>query len=357
MNNPLVKFFAVKIQRKLMLVVILLIVVVMAGVGLYWINNAVEKETAALNARADMMVTLLSQTLAVPMWDLDLGLVQSNVGAVMEDLEVAAVEVYDTNGVNPVASAIRAGETADPIVKEEKIVYTDKQGAHELGKVKISYTKYLVNYKSNQNMLFIGVIVLILVGSLSVGLYLLVGSMIIKPLGEMTRSIGELSKGDCRIELKSRSKDEVGQMADALRSLMAYLQEMSGTATQISSGDLAVAVKPLSERDVLGQAFSQMVSSLRQALADVTRNARDLNQASDQLATVAGQAGRATSQIAATIQQVAKGITTETESVSKTASSVEEMSRSIDGVAKGAQEQANSVNQVVQQMNALSDAV
>jgi methyl-accepting chemotaxis protein len=140
-----------------------------------------------------------------------------------------------------------------------------------------------------------------------------------------------------------RSSDEVGQLADAFRDMVDYLQNMAGVADKMSRNDLTEDVTPKSERDNLGNAFAQMITNLRAVMAQVADNANSVGDASSQLSMAAAQAGQATSQIAATVQQVAKGTQQQSESVTRTAASVEQMKRAIDGVARGAQEQAVSV--------------
>jgi methyl-accepting chemotaxis protein len=58
------------------------------------------------------------------------------------------------------------------------------------------------------------------------------------------------------------SRDEIGDMAAALRRMVVYLQAMAGAAGRMAEGDLSVAVIPQSSRDVLGTAFAEMVASL-----------------------------------------------------------------------------------------------
>ena len=166
---------------------------------------------------------------------------------------------------------------------------------------------------------------------------------VIRPVAYLTQVVQKLAQGDLAVEFEVKSEDEIGHMARALAGLVDYTQAIASVSARLAQGDLTAGVVPASEKDVLGNAFAQMISSLRHLVGQVAENAGNVNAASGQLAAAANQAGQATAQIAATIQQVAKGITQQTESVTKTAGSVEQMSRAIGGVAKGAQEQARAV--------------
>jgi methyl-accepting chemotaxis protein len=135
----------------------------------------------------------------------------------------------------------------------------------------------------------------------------------------------------------------MGDMASSLTRMIVYLQGMAEVAQKLAGGDLTSNVVPISERDVLGNAFKEMVENLRRLVGEVTESVGSLGLASEQLASAADQAGQATTQIATTIQQVARGTVQQSEAVTRTATSVMQMGQAIDGLARGAQEQAKAV--------------
>ncbi len=188
-------------------------------------------------------------------------------------------------------------------------------------------------------IIFIALLVVVLIGC---GGYLLARS-IAKPVVAMRDVTIKLAEGDVNQQVNVRSQDEIGQMAKAFQQMIEYIQEMAVAANRLAQGDLTAEVTPRSNQDALGNAFAQMIVSLRSTVGKVADSANRLISAADQLALIANQAGQATSQIATTVNQVAMGTTQQSASVTKTAASVEEMSRAIDGVAKGAQEQAVAV--------------
>jgi methyl-accepting chemotaxis protein len=207
------------------------------------------------------------------------------------------------------------------------------------------------------NAILLSVSIGVLAGILTIGFGLYLALTISRGVLAVARAADGLALGDIHQEVIVTSKDEIGAMAAAFRNMIAYIQEMAGAADNLAHGDLSGNVSPRSEKDALGNAFSQMTINLRQLIGQVTENANNLGIASEQLASVAYQSGEATNQVAITIQQVARGATQQSESVTRTATSVEQMSRVIDGVAKGAQEQAHSVAQSSAVLNQLSEAV
>ena len=158
-------------------------------------------------------------------------------------------------------------------------------------------------------------------------------------LQAFSKEIGLIAQGDLTrtalintSKLNIQSKNEVGQMAQALDGIIGNLVNVSN-------------------------AFQQMTTNFRNVLLDVNANANEVGTSSSKLALTASQAGEATAQIATTVQQVALGITQETESISRTAQSVEQMSRAIDGVARGAQDQTASVSKAAEITNGISRTI
>jgi methyl-accepting chemotaxis protein len=197
------------------------------------------------------------------------------------------------------------------------------------------------------------------------GLALLLGlgiaTFLANSFSRSARQMAQAAEGIARGELDQvilvTSRDELGDTADALKRMVAYLQVTAATAKKLSGGDLTMRVTPISEKDELGCAFREMVDSLREMVGEVTENALQVGASAEQLAAAAGQAGQATSQIAGTIQQVARGTEQQSESVNRTAASMEQMNHAIDGIARGAQKQTVSVGEAANLVGQISAAV
>jgi methyl-accepting chemotaxis protein len=171
-------------------------------------------------------------------------------------------------------------------------------------------------------------------------------------VGNLNRDMSEEDKDKFR-----NMNDEFGELAKALTGIRVYMTDMANIASRITAGDLTFDVKPKSDKDEIGIAFSQMISKLRNVVSKIAENATNLGVVSLQMANAANQSGQATNQIALTIQQVAEGINQQAEVVGKTASAAEQMGRAIDGVAKGAQEQSTAVQQVTEIVSQLVDGM
>ena len=199
---------------------------------------------------------------------------------------------------------------------------------------------------------------------LAMGFGFVISRSIAIPLGVVTQMAQALSVGDLVRNMSNAEKDkvrlrrdEIGMIGKAFDALISYMQTMGASATAIANNDLTIAVSPNSEKDELGNAFSRMITGLRDAVGQVAESASAVSSAASQLASASEQSGDAARQIATTIQQVAMGITQQTTGVTKTSASVEQMNRAIDGVARGAQEQATAISKASQVTSRISTAI
>ncbi|MGB9586231.1 MAG: methyl-accepting chemotaxis protein, partial [Anaerolineales bacterium] len=197
---------------------------------------------------------------------------------------------------------------------------------------------------------------------LSVILVFLITRSITLPLATMTPALIKLSNGELNRDLSlntriTKRKDEFGLVATSASAVETYLIEMINIANSIANGDISLTIQSKSEKDQLGNAFKNMIASLRNMINQVSKNADQLGIASAQLAQASKQAEEASNQIAMTIQQVSKGINQESESLAQTSISIENISTAINEVAQGAHEQSTAIEQAVSLTSQINTAI
>jgi len=207
-----------------------------------------------------------------------------------------------------------------------------------------------------QTLLILGAIGLTLMAGAFIGMRFVAGA-VAGPLTRMVATANGLAVGDLNQEIIHRSGDEIGQLADAFRTMIAHNRKMAEHAARIAAGDLSQDFAPASEQDTLGQAFKTMTNSLKGLITTVRRQALSITTASGGLASAAEESGHATNQIATTMQQLATGATQQADGVARTANTIEEVRRAIEGVAQGSQVQASAISQTSTAMTHLSRTV
>jgi methyl-accepting chemotaxis protein len=130
---------------------------------------------------------------------------------------------------------------------------------------------------------------------------------IVGNLREAVDVADRVAEGDLDADIEVRSKDELGQLAASLGRLNQHLRGVAAAAEQVAAGDLTVTVEPVSERDTLGRAFADMITSLRSIVAQVTDAGGEVSGASRAMAQRSEDAGRAVGEIGVAVGEVAAG--------------------------------------------------
>ena len=222
---------------------------------------------------------------------------------------------------------------------------------------------------------------------LCISLFIIIFSLILirsitRPLKEGVDFAENVANGNLSTSMKVKSSDEIGQLAGALNTMVASLNETAGVADMIAEGDLTVAVVPKSDKDALNISFKKMIDSLN-ATADVAvkiadgdltakivpKSDKDTLNVSfmkmiDKLNNVIRGILEASDQIAAsadeltnTSQNLAKGAQKQAAALEETSSAMEEMSKSVLQVSDRAQNQASSVEEVTSSVTELNNSI
>jgi methyl-accepting chemotaxis protein len=205
---------------------------------------------------------------------------------------------------------------------------------------------------------------------LASALALLVGRRIGSAVRRVAEAARSLARGELDCELPPPSGDEVGQMAEAFRTMVAYQQGMAAVAEDMASGDLSQDVQPLSEKDRLGTAFASMIVNLRQLVGEVSSAAVSVAERSAQLGVNSRATGAGAAEVATSVSGVATGLQTTRQNADSTSGAVGQLHTAIESVARGASDQAqqtqaasasamemaSSVDDVAARANQVADA-
>jgi methyl-accepting chemotaxis protein len=127
--------------------------------------------------------------------------------------------------------------------------------------------------------------ILLLIGAAT--LSILTVRHITTSLKQAVSAADKLAAGDINAEIEARAPDEVGELCDAMRSVVYSERNMTVAAEMIAAGDLTVDVQPRSEQDLLGIAFSTMASRLGRVIGEVRSGSESVAAASSQLSQTA----------------------------------------------------------------------
>ncbi len=163
-------------------------------------------------------------------------------------------------------------------------------------------------------------IIFILLGAeivIAIVLALSVTKGIRKPINECVKATTSVAQGDLHISLEYQSKDEFGELAENVRSMIGtlkkYIDEISHVMQEISSGNLDVAlneayvgdfvaIKKAIERSIM--AFNTTFEGMEQSSEQVAIGANEVSRGSQSLAQGATEQASAVEQLSATVSNV-----------------------------------------------------
>ncbi|WP_051349750.1 methyl-accepting chemotaxis protein [Megalodesulfovibrio gigas] len=152
-----------------------------------------------------------------------------------------------------------------------------------------------------------------------------------------------LAVGDLSRQLEINQKDEIGQMAGAMRAVAAAEHEVAEKMGLLSEGDLRVKVAPRSEQDTLMRAIAEMVERLTQIVSEVQAGAQNVASGSEEMS--------------ASSETLSQGAAEQAASVEECSSSMEEMSASINQNAENARQTGSIASKAAQDAKESGEAV
>jgi len=170
------------------------------------------------------------------------------------------------------------------------------------------------------------------IGSLIASTLILIG--ISRGLNRAVTVARKVAEGDLKVDARATSKDEIGDLMEALGEMTQALDGMANVADAIARGDLTVNIKRRSEADSLGIALETMITKLQEIVIDMhvssqsvsagahamSATAEDLSSGSTEQAAAAEQASSAMEEMTANIRQSADNAA-QTEKIATQASS------------------------------------
>lgn len=153
-------------------------------------------------------------------------------------------------------------------------------------------------------------------------------------------------EGDLTIELPTKGKDEIAYLYSSFQQIVTYLREKANLAENIADGNLALDVRPLSEKDVFARNFEKMISNLRSLLEMTQQAAARVTEASKQFTSVTEQSTQTMSQLSGFTSQVSKSASSVSQSANTSLLSAQES-------LKSAQAGKETLGEVVAKMNTI----
>jgi methyl-accepting chemotaxis protein len=237
--------------------------------------------------------------------------------------------------------------------QQEEIIKQMEQATERLAAA--AFTTAQSRYRTVLTLTYVLVGLLIVIGVI---LSLAISGSIAKPVVAMAASVRRAAKGDVSSELEFDARgDELGELSRSMNAMYDYLKSMVATAERMAGGDLSVDVKPRSDADAFGIAFSRMVARLVEVISQVRSAAGALSSAASQVSSTAQSVSAGNSQQAAAVQETTSSLEQMNASIAQNAqNSKQTESMAVKG-AKDAEETGAAVRETVAAMKSIADKV
>ncbi len=183
---------------------------------------------------------------------------KSEINIVME----LAKENKDAEAIAIITENSEAGKAS--IAEEgaiEKIVSMKIDDAKE---------KSNLNTRNSDSAIIITSLVIIFAMSMSILIGLYISGLITKPLKRVAKMIEEMGKGHLGERLNINTRDEIGQMGEAMDNFAHDLQTyVIDAMNKIAKGDVSMDVPIKDEKDEISPALNKMIENIRELVKDV----------------------------------------------------------------------------------------
>jgi methyl-accepting chemotaxis protein len=189
-------------------------------------------------------------------------------------------------------------------------------------------------------------------------LFVVLNRRILKPLLEMQKAILALAENDATVAVPSSDRrDEIGEMAGAIATMVDNLRETANVAERVANGDLTVEPKQRSERDVLGGALVTMVAKLREVVGEVSEAVENVASGSQQSSSTAEQLSQGATEQAASAEEASSAMEQMSANIKQTADNATQTEKIALQSAGNAEKSGDAVAKSVEAMRTIADKI
>ena len=138
---------------------------------------------------------------------------------------------------------------------------------------------------------------------------------IVRPLNTAVDTARALAVGDLTVKIGQISKDETGQLLQAMQEMVESSKGVAAMAGEIAGGNLEAQIRERSDKDVLIQALGNMVEKLKSVInnvklsvENVASGAQAMSASSEEMSQGASEQAAAAEEASASIEQMTANI-------------------------------------------------
>lgn len=174
-----------------------------------------------------------------------------------------------------------------------------------------------------------------------------------RPIREVETAMKKLSSGDLSADVKYISKDELGVLADSVRTMVkelsGYISNIAYITGEISEGNMTISIDTDYQNDFapIKKSMEQIIVSLNDTLLQISTASHQVAAGSEQMSAGAQALSQGATEQASSIEELAASITEVSEMIRQNASHAQQASNNMDettlGIEHGDQQMQNLV--------------
>ena len=268
------------INKKILIPVLSLVFILLLCLGVLMTLSNNKSMQAMMDSKAEGIATIISSFTAEYFAFFDFSDFESIVRALEQDPEISHAVFYNAGH-----EALTKEKDADEDLSSMMIVNREIKDAEGnlLGYVRIAFKKDNLIKSKRHNINLVSFSLIAALFLFSIGLFLLVKKLIVKPMGMTMQMIQEMEKGHLKTRLQMSQIDEIGRMGRTMDAFSESLQhEVVGSLQKMADGDLTFEVTPKDGDD-------EVRNALKKTGEDLNAIMEQIDVAADQIAAGANQ--------------------------------------------------------------------
>jgi methyl-accepting chemotaxis protein len=299
------------INKKLLLPTLLLVAILIGALGSVLTFQQYRQLTSMMESQADSLTTMLARISEPYIINYDLSALENFVKDTTKDKDVAFAEFYDTNGASLTENVMKApAETSHLLVYESNIINISGK---IIGKVKVGYVTRVLDQTLRNSITIVAVSLIAVLVLLVLGLALIVRS-VSGPLKNSIEIARRVADGDLTQRIEVTSRDEVGQLLQALKDMNTSLGNIVGEVRSTTDSISTAASEVASGNSDLSQRTEEQASSLEETASSMeeltstvrqnAENAKQANQLAANASDIAVKGGVAVNEVVQTMGSI-----------------------------------------------------
>ncbi len=195
----------------------------------------------------------------------------------------------------------------------------------------------------------------------AVGIMLLLGRMVRRPMERLVYFMSEMGKGHIGQRLNLSQQDEIGQMANAIDEFAETLEtEIVANLEKLAGGDLCFEVHPSDQHDTIRHSLKKVGEDLNELMGRVTVVGEQIDSGSHQISDAGQSLSQGATESAASLEQITSTmheLGSQTRSNAQNATQANQWAMQARQSAEGGNEQMLEMVEAMGEINASSQSI